>query len=481
MCSLIVIQSCKDDEVSYKGDGVNEHHEIVIVGAGISGLTCGYYLGNKDFLILEKEDKVGGRVISGMHDNFVYAKGAEYLGEPDSYLAKMIKGLGLAIKEIPSPMDAFYDGKQFYYGTDGIARYLIHGSDVATYNKFVNLLLQADKLYDEVPDLTYTAKVRDLDHTTAENWLLGNAIPKIYIDKYNVASRGLFGASLQEISAYSFIPEAAFDYDEDDLIQGSGKFDEENEYKNAMDERSESYTFVNGLTELTNALGNRFSDKIRLKSEVTAITKEDDHYVINYRTDGGEIRMLTTNKVVAAVPSPIVLNIAPTLLPEKVKDILNQIEYSSYATVALFSKVPIFNKAFDLAVPDGYFFTDIYDATWVRRHFESIEPKEHIISVYIAPLSYTDHSLDQMRDDDILNRVYGDLDKIFPNASSLVTGYDIQHFKYAYPVMTLGAYERLVELMKLNKGSFVLAGDYTIYPTFESAVESGYMAAEEVK
>lgn len=477
MCMM----SCSDDESSsYKGDGINEHHETVIVGAGISGLTCAYHLKNKDFHILEKNDVVGGRTISGLHNNLVYAKGTEYLGMPEKELSKMIKGLGLSIKEIPSPMDAYFDGKEFYYGSDGLARYLISGSSPSTYKKFVSLLLSENKSYEEVPDLVYNSHVRDLDHISAQNWLLNNSIPNIYLDKYNVACRGLFGASLQEISAYSFIPEAAFDYDEDDLNYTSESFDVEQEYANSQKENSESYTFVRGLTELTNALGNRFASKISLNCTVTKIEQEESHYIITYRNKNGDEKVMTANKIVLSVPAPIAIQIAPTLITGRKKEIMQQIEYSSYATVALFSEIPIFNKAFDLAVPDNYFFTDIYDATWVQRYYDKVTPNEYIISLYIAPQTYKDHSLNTMNDSDILNNIYNDLNKVFPEGSSRVTGYEVEHFQYAYPVMTLGAYERLIELMKLNIGTFILAGDYTIYPTFESAFDSGYMAAESL-
>lgn len=52
---------------------------------------------------------------------------------------------------------------------------------------------------------------------------------------------------------------------------------------------------------------------------------------------------------------------------------------------------------------------------------------------------------------------------------------------YAYPIMTLGAYQRLSRLHEITEGSLLLAGDYMIYPTFESAAESGYLAARKAK
>ncbi len=478
----LLLSSCSAAEPDSPGEinGI-EHHDIVIVGGGIAGLTCGYHLGKKDFLILEKRDVVGGRAISGVRNNFTYAKGAEYLGDPEARLSKMIRAIGLTPKEIPSPMDAYFDGKEFYYGTNGIERYLINGSSVSEYKRFITLLMNEYEEYDEVPYLDYTAHAKELDYTTAKNWLQNNGFGSIYINKYNVSSRGLFGASLSNISALSFIPEAAFDYDADDLKNITDDFDVESEYEDALEEESGSYTFTKGLTELTGRLGEVMANKLRLSSTVTEVKKEGQYYVISYSDKSGNIKTVMSNKVVLAVPAPLALKLAHTLISDEKKELISKIEFASYATVAMFSETPIFDKAFDLAVPDDYFFTDIYDATWVERYYDKKTPETYIISAYIAPRTYEDHSLDNMSDSELMQKVYADLDKVFPGASKKITGYDIEHFPYGYPVMTLGAYERLIEFDKLNRGTILLAGDGMIYPTFEAAVESGYIAAQRLQ
>lgn len=479
-CSMLLCLSCSEEEIPIDNPDGLEVHDIIIVGGGISGLTCGYYLGNKDFVILEKNSKVGGRAISGTYNNITYAKGAEYLGEPEDHLAEMIKGLGVSLKEIPEPMDAYFDGSKFYYGSDAINGYLIKNSSLSTFNRFVSFLLSNYDQYDDIPDLDYNGWASSLDHISAQQWLLNNNFPEVYSEKYDVASRGLFGASLNEISALSFIPEAAFDYDETDLEYTD--YDVKTDAATRQEEHSESFTFLKGLTELTDKLGERMNSKIKLNCDVINITYEGGAYHVNYKNKDGSANTMLARKIVLAVPAPIALNIASEVISSEKAEIMKDVEYSSYATVALFSDVPIFDKAFDLAVPDGYFFTDIYDATWVQKHYDkSITPDTYIASVYIAPATYKDHTLDGMSDTELLQKVYADLNKVFAGASSKVTGYDITHFPYAYPVMTLGAYDRLIRLDGMNKGSMVLAGDYLIYPTFESAVESGYLAAKRVK
>lgn len=88
-------------------------------------------------------------------------------------------------------------------------------------------------------------------------------------------------------------------------------------------------------------------------------------------------------------------------------------------------------------------------------------------------LAWTEHEL--------LRKVYADLEKIFPGATRRVVGHDIQRFEHAYPIMSLGAYGRLLQLDRLNEGQLILAGDYTIYPTFEAAAQSGFIAAERIR
>ena len=48
--------------------------QVIIVGAGVSGLTAGYLLARKGFkiVVIEKEDRVGGLARSFYYDNFFF-------------------------------------------------------------------------------------------------------------------------------------------------------------------------------------------------------------------------------------------------------------------------------------------------------------------------------------------------------------------------------------------------------------------------
>ena len=55
----------EDSDEGHTGNGWREQPKIVIIGAGISGITAGNYLasaGFTDFVILEATNRTGGRI-----------------------------------------------------------------------------------------------------------------------------------------------------------------------------------------------------------------------------------------------------------------------------------------------------------------------------------------------------------------------------------------------------------------------------------
>lgn len=449
---------------------------VVVIGAGIAGLTCAYALRDQDLLVLEPGGSAGGRTLSGHHAGYTYAKGTEYLGKLDGALETLADDLGLEPCEIPSPMDAQFDGQRFHYGQSGLRRYLVQNSDAATYRRFKQLVLQAFQHYDEIPSLEYNAMNRRLDGITALQWLRENGIPEVFLRKYNVSAKGLFGATLNEISALSFLPEAAFDY-------GDAEGDADDAEDADEPERSGAYSFKTGIIELTGALARALGERLRRGCTVTRVRPVGELFEVTYQdARAGEVTVMT-RKVVLATPAPVTLAIAEQALTEERRRLLQSVRYAAYATVALFTDEPIFDRAFDLAVPDGYVFTDVYDATWVERLHDRARrlPRTGIASVYMAPASGQDRSVLEWSDEVLLRKLYVDLEKVFPGATQRVVGHDIQRFSHAYPIMSLGAYGRLLQLDRLNEGPLVLAGDYTIYPTFEAAAQSGFIAAERIR
>lgn len=457
--------------------------QVVVIGGGVAGLSAAYSLRERgcDVVVLEKGERVGGRVVSGHRGPLIYAKGTEYLGKPEGRLAQLIAALKLKPRELRAPMDAHSHAGKLYWGDDGLALLLIQGSSVAEFNRFVSTVLRLYAGYEEVPKLAPSSPLWALDDLSARQWFKANGLAPIYQEVYNVASRGLFGASIDEISALSFLAEIAFDF------EGTAAVASADDLENTPDEpgeRTGAYSFVGGIAEVTDALGAHLGpERVRLHATAESVTKSGQRYVVRWRDRNHQLQTLEADAVVSAVPAPVALKLAPTLLSAEQRQLLGGVAYAQYLTVALFSAVPIFDQAFDLAVPDGMFFTDVYDGSWVQRANTKGWPKkqaEYVVTLYVAPAKAADRELLSLTDEAVLKRTLADLDKLFPGASAKVHGHDIQRFPYGYPVMGPGAYRKMTALHAATSGGLALAGDYLMYPTFEAAVETGHMAAKQV-
>ncbi|MGH9580749.1 MAG: NAD(P)-binding protein, partial [Terriglobales bacterium] len=66
------------DGVRFPLPAPSAEHEVVIVGGGPSGLMAGYKLREHDFLLLEKEPRLGGNAIPEEWNGVWYSTGAAY-------------------------------------------------------------------------------------------------------------------------------------------------------------------------------------------------------------------------------------------------------------------------------------------------------------------------------------------------------------------------------------------------------------------
>ncbi|HWI22415.1 MAG TPA: FAD-dependent oxidoreductase, partial [Baekduia sp.] len=79
---------------------IPEKASVVVVGAGLSGLVAGRDLlraGIEDFVVIEAQDEVGGRIKSFTRENGLkLEKGAEFTGPSQPTVLAIGEDLGLA-------------------------------------------------------------------------------------------------------------------------------------------------------------------------------------------------------------------------------------------------------------------------------------------------------------------------------------------------------------------------------------------------
>jgi len=488
------------------GDGNNDVKQTVIVGGGIAGMTAAHLLAKKDILVLEQWSTVGGRVWDDYYKGFSYARGAEYLGEPWGIMKKVIKKFKLDPIQIRSPAICHFNpdvpGLDFeiYNGYYGIA--LMHVAEdgfddkaLKTYNEFQEKTTElVDETYDagELPMwIELDHPVMEYDNVTMRQWFIDNGFGFTYQDKWDSHARGLYGANMDEVSILMAISELGWEYYEEDPIDMP---DESwNDYEVDQYE-TETYTFMGGLSEIPQAIASdeKLQGKIRTNSVVTNVEKKKNGdkkkptYVVTYKDrESGEEFKVKSKSVVMAVPADIALQLAPTLIDGKKREIMEGIRYCEYLTVNMFSEEPIQDFTFELSTPNSFWVISFYDSLYVQKIEDPDNPlndEVFVTTAYIAGRKCADN-LVGLSDAEILSKTYDDLEKIFPGASAKVQEYKINRFKHGYPLFDLGAYRRIARLNELNMKSktFRLVGDYLALPTMEAAMAQAEFAVKKMK
>ena len=348
-------------------------------------------------------------------------------------------------------------------GCSGINKLTTGITGENNFNSFLESMSDLIDHYKEGGNFRAKAARTSLDLLSAAQWMNDLRIHPFIQARYDVMIRSQFGASLEDISAYSLASERH-------LLKASG---------NVKEHHSHLWSPLTGIITITDTLTEKLGSAIRLGASVTEISFSNKIYHVHYQHKE-QPRTIRCRSLVISTPAPITLSIAESVLTDTQRKLLQQISYTSYITLALYSDQPIFNNAFSLTLLNGGFITEIYDATWIERHAvkEKANGKPFIVSTHLAPHNFQDNSLIDMSDDQLLTVIRKELDHIEKDIAKRITGYDIQRFPLVCPVMSPGAYHRLDELSRSQRGVY-LAGDYTIHPSFEAAIESGFDAAKK--
>ena len=186
--------------------------DVVIIGGGISGLTAAYFLRKQGFhvLILEKNDRVGGRTFLKQRHGITYAVGTQYLGEPQAALQTIYHDLSLSPQRYPTPFAAALSGGTLYLGEEGLLLRAVREAGIDSVQRFVEMVNAALAIYTDLPDINLVPPLSNLDRISALHWFQTEGINEALIQMISVEARSIFGVSLDEISALEYLAIASF-------------------------------------------------------------------------------------------------------------------------------------------------------------------------------------------------------------------------------------------------------------------------------
>ncbi|KAF6721674.1 putative flavin-containing monoamine oxidase A [Oryzias melastigma] len=192
--------------------------DVVVVGAGLSGLSAAHLLLKKNpklrILILEGKDRVGGRTVSyeipaaDGADRWDF--GGQWVGRTQKHLLELIKELGLEV------YPQFNDGKKVLHVGGPDSKVRAYKTSIPALTPLVlldlsQLLRKIERLRGSVcvQDPSKTPNAEELDSMTLHTYIERNAWTAELKEQIGVISRSVFGIEPAQMSFLFFLTYAA--------------------------------------------------------------------------------------------------------------------------------------------------------------------------------------------------------------------------------------------------------------------------------
>jgi monoamine oxidase len=376
--------------------------DIVIVGGGAAGLSAAYFLRGKDWLLLEKDDHLGGNAYQEEYEGQAFSTGSAYdfRGSASDQLAKEI-GLDLLPIDMPDPT---IDNGVHVPDTWGAGLpHLPYSKDsVASFKRFADDMLKLDP----------RRNMMELDAKPFTDILAAYA-PEVakWWDAYGPSN---WGASTEDTSAYIGVTDAQY------LLKG---------------EDNQRVILPGGLGCITHkvveVLKPKYGERMLTEATVVSVVPDSDSVRITYLL--GDKPTTVRAKVVLMCTEKFIASRIVAGLPDDQKQAMRRMRYAPYPMVNMIFDKPVYRKGYDNWCP-GNSFTDFIVADWTIRNQPGYKPKYNILTFY-TPLRESERAI-LLQEEDCKNlaaRVLKDFQKSLPEFN--VDPIEIRVYRRGHPMM----------------------------------------------
>lgn len=267
---------------------------IVVIGAGLAGLTCAYRLRQAGYsaILCEASDRIGGRCLTlpgFFRDGQIIERGGELIDQSHTAIRHLAQELGLPLDNLLQAEAAgtepgyYFGGHPYSYreATDDIKRIW-------------------KKLHRDVSEASYpttyyqsTPRGEELDQLSVAEWIdetvpggMASRLGQLLAVAYNIE----YGAEPEEQSALNLLYLLGY--------SGQGQL-------RIFGPSNEKYHVRGGNDQIVQRLAQGLQDQLMLNAGLVALSRNaDGGYLVVLETDHG-IEELRADKVVLALPFSI--------------------------------------------------------------------------------------------------------------------------------------------------------------------------------
>ncbi|TLM73700.1 NAD(P)/FAD-dependent oxidoreductase [Pseudarthrobacter sp. NamB4] len=268
---------------------LNLNRDVVVVGAGPSGLTAARELKKAGLTVavLEARDRVGGRTWTGTVDGAMLEIGGQWVSPDQAVLLELLDELGL------QTYPRYRQGESVYLGADGIpVRYTgdtfpVEPATAVEMDRLVSLL---DGLAAEIGATEPWAhpKARELDTISFHHWLRQNSANEEACKNIGLFVAG--GMLTKPAHAFSALQAVL-------MAASAGSFTHLTDEDFILDRR-----VVGGMQQVSQLLAQELGDDVVLNTPVRTVTWEPDDEGGHRVTVQSDRATVNARFVIMAVP-----------------------------------------------------------------------------------------------------------------------------------------------------------------------------------
>ena len=325
-------------------------YEVAIVGGGPSGLMAAYRLRDTNFLLIEKESRLGGDALSEQWKAHWYATGSAYAEGRE--LEEFCREIGMTIYPVKSVDNAIIEGKlveRFWEGGYRDAPW--PDSTKNSFAKFRKDMLAIDT----------GRNLEKLDATPFADVLKPYAPEiKLWFDNFGPNN---WGAAPEDTSALIGV----------ESIKWGGGMD------------PSRYTWPGGLGRISMALEDTLNKagqgRILKDAVVIHVRNAGEGVEVSY-VAGGEPVTVRARAAIVACPKQIGKHIVEGL-PAAQLQAMNALRYAPYLVVNVCLRGVVYNGSYDTEIPAPSIIVDFNVADWVVNRDNRDTRRPQVLTCYV--------------------------------------------------------------------------------------------------
>ncbi len=271
--------------------------KVVVLGAGISGLTPAYFLAKEGFdvTVLEKKREVGGSVETIKEQGFLFDRGPNSGLETTPVLSKIVSDLKLGD-------DLVYANKE------ASKRYILRDNMLHPLPMnppaFIKTRLFSGKAKARLFAEPFIGRSKDGYYQSIADFVKRRLGQEFLDYAINPFVAGVYAGNPEELSVKSSFPKL-YELEEKygGLIVGTIKSIKERRQRAEKSKQSaRMFSFADGMQKLPNAIASYLGERVHTFCDVTSIEKNGNGFKIKYN-NAGHLKEIDCDILLSTVPA----------------------------------------------------------------------------------------------------------------------------------------------------------------------------------